>query len=162
VGQFLRPGAGVGGVTPGASLSFDGVTFTWPDVAAGQPDNVVGSGQAIDLSGFGATLGLLDTSVYGTSVGTGTIIYTDGSTQSFSLDVDNWYKTAPDGSNAVITAPYRNRPNNTQDHNVVNVFEQSIPLQAGKTVEAVMLPDVSSGVAQGSSSLHVFAMAIGG
>jgi hypothetical protein len=150
------------GVTPGATLSYDGIGFTWPDVAAGQPDNVVGSGQTIDLSGSGTSLGLLDTSVYGDSVGTGTITYTDGTTQSFSLDVPNWYEAAPAGSNAVIVAPYRNRPGNTQDHTVVNVFEQSIPLQAGKTVEAVTLPDIGASVAQGSPSLHVFAMAIGG
>lgn len=150
------------GVAPGASLSYDGIAFTWPDAAAGQPDNVVGSGQTIDLSGSGTSLGLLDTSVYGNSTSTGTITYTDGTTQSFSLDVPNWYNTAPPGSNAVITAPYRNRPDNTQDHTVVNVFEQSIPLQTGKTVAAVTLPDVSSGVTQGSPSLHVFAIAIGG
>jgi hypothetical protein len=123
---------------------------------------VVGSGQTIDVSGSGADLGLLDASAYGPATGTGTIIYTDGSTQSFSLDAPDWYNTAPAGSNAVITAPYRNRPDNTQDHTVVNVYEQSIPLQAGKTVAAVTLPDVSSGVVQGSASLHIFAMAIGG
>ena len=150
------------GVTPGASLTYDGVGFTWPDVAAGEPDNVVGSGQTIDLSGSGTTLGLLDTSVYGNSSGTGTITYTDGTTQSFSLDVPNWYKAAPAGSNAVIVAPYRNRPGNSQDDNIVNVFEQSIPLAAGKTVESVTLPDVSASVVQEDPSLHVFAIAIGG
>jgi beta-glucosidase len=150
------------GVTPGASLSYDGVSFTWPDVVAGQSDNVVADGQTIDVSGSGADLGLLDAAAYGPATGTGTIIYTDGTTQSFSLDVPDWYNTAPAGSNAVITAPYRNRPDNTQDHTVVNVYEQSIPLQAGKTVEAVTLPDVSSSAAEGSASLHVFAIAIGG
>ena len=150
------------GVTPGASLSYDGISFTWPDVAAGEPDNVVGSGQTIDVSGSGTTLGLLDTSVYGASSGTGTINYTDGTSQSFSLSVPNWYKAAPSGSNAVIVAPYRNRPGNTQDDNIVNVFEQSVPLEAGKTVQAVTLPNVSTGVVQGSPSLHVFAIAIGG
>ena len=150
------------GVTPGAPLSYDGISFAWPDVAAGQADNVVADGQTIDVSGSGADLGLLDASAYGPATGTGTIIYTDGSTQSFSLDVPDWYNTAPAGSNAVITAPYRNRPGNTQDHTVVNVYEQSIPLQAGKTVEAVTLPDVSSSAVKGSASLHVFAIAIGG
>jgi hypothetical protein len=150
------------GVTPGESLTYDGIGFTWPDVAAGVPDNVVGSGQTIDLSGSGTTLGLLDTSVYGDSSGTGTITYTNGTTQTFSLDVPNWYDTAPAGSNAVIIAPYRNRPGNTQDHHVVNVFEQSIPLQAGLTVESVTLPDISASVVDGSPSLHVFAIAIGG
>jgi hypothetical protein len=150
------------GVTPGASLTYDGITFGWPAPAAGQPDNVVAAGQTIYISGSGADLGLLDTAAYGPASGTGTVIYSDGTTQSFPLSVPNWYKAAPSGSNAVIVAPYRNRPGNTRDPNVVNVFEQSIPLQSGKQVEAVTLPDVSSGVTSGSPSLHVFAMAIGG
>jgi beta-glucosidase len=150
------------GVTPGASLTADGITFTWPDVAPGEPDNVVGSGQTIDVSGQGADLGLLDSSTYGVASGTGTIVYTDGSTQSFSISADDWYKAAPAGSNAVIVAPYRNTPGNVQDHNVVNVYEQSIPLQTGKTVAAVTLPDVSAAAAEGVVTLHVFAIALGG
>ena len=150
------------GVTPGASLSYDGIAFGWPGAAAGQPDNVVAEGQTIDISGSGSDLGLLDTAAYGPASGTGTVIYSDGTTQSFSLSVPNWYKAAPAGSNAVIVTPYRNRGGNTQDHNAVNIFEQSIPLEAGKQVVAVTLPDVSSGVVSGSPSLHVFAMAIGG
>jgi len=149
-------------VTSGAGLSYDGITFGWPAAAAGQPDNVVAAGQTIDISGAGSSLGLLDTAAYGPASGTGTISYSDGSTQSFTLSVPNWYKAAPAGSNAVIVAPYRNRPGNTQDPNVVNVFEQSIPLQSGRQVVAVTLPDISSGVTSGQPSLHIFAMAIGG
>jgi beta-glucosidase len=150
------------GVTQGASLSYDGITFTWPDVAAGQPDNVVGSGQTIALSGQGTELGFLDSSTYGVSSGSGTIYYTDGSTQTFSLSVDDWYKAAPAGSNAVIVVPYRNTPGNVQDHTVTNVFEQSVPLQPGKTVAAVTLPDISPAAADGVTTLHVFAIAVGG
>jgi NPCBM-associated, NEW3 domain of alpha-galactosidase/Right handed beta helix region len=149
------------GITPGKALTYDGVTFTWPDVPAGKPDNVVGSGQAIDLSGSGKSLGFLDTSVDGSSTSTGTITYSDGTTQSFTLYAPDWYGSAPYGSNAVIVAPYRNRPGNTQDHTAVNIYEQSVPLQPGKTVEAVTLPNVSSAVAPTSPSLHVFGMAIG-
>jgi hypothetical protein len=150
------------GVTPGASLTYGGITFAWPGAASGQPDNVVGSGQTIDVSGQGADLGLLDSSTYGVSSGTGTIIYTDGSTQTFSVSADDWYKAAPAGSNAVIVAAYRNTPGDVQDHTVVNVFEQSIPLEPGKTVAAVTLPDVSGAAAAGVITLHVFAIAIGG
>jgi len=150
------------GITPGAALSYDSIGFSWPAAAAGQQDNVVAAGQTIDISGTGSSLGLLDTAAYGPASGTGTISYSDGTTQSFSLSVPNWYKAAPSGSNAVIVAPYRNRPGNTQDPNVVNIFEQSIPLQPGKQVVAVTLPDISAGVTSGSPSLHIFAMAIGG
>jgi hypothetical protein len=130
------------GVTPGASLSYDGITFTWPGAAPGQPDNVTGSGQTVDVSGQGADLGLLDTSTYGVSAGTAVITYSDGSTQDFNVTADDWYKAAPAGSNAVIVAPYRNTPGNVQDPNVVNVYEQSVPLQQGKTVVAVTLPGI--------------------
>jgi beta-glucosidase len=150
------------GVTPGAHLSYDGIGFTWPGAAAGKPDNVVASGQTIDLSGQGKSLGILDSSTYGVSSGTGTVTYTDGTTQSFSLSVDDWYRAAPAGSNAVIVPPYRNTPGNVQDHTVTNVFEQSVPLQAGKTVAAVTLPDISGAAAAGTVTLHVFALAIGG
>ena len=85
------------------------------------------------------------------------ITYTDGTTQTFTVNVPDWYGTAPAGSNAVIVAPYRNRPGNTQDHTAVNVFEQSIPLTAGKQVATVTLPDLGSG----STGLHVFALGIG-
>ena len=58
--------------------------------------------------------------------------------------------------------PIEGTPYHAQDDNIVNVFEQSISLQAGKTVQSVTLPNVSSGVVAGSPSLHVFAIAIGG
>lgn len=146
------------GVTPGKSLTYDGITFAWPNAASGQPDNVNAQGQTIDLSGSGAELGILDTATYGPAAGSGLITYTDGTTQSFSLNVPDWYGTAPTGSNAVITTAYRNRPGNSQDHTAVNVFEQSIPLASGKQVATVTLPDITSG----STDLHVFALGIGG
>jgi len=145
------------GVTPGASLTYDGIAFTWPGAASGQPDDVNAQGQTIDMSGSGTDLGILDTATYGPATGSGLITYTDGTVQSFALNVPDWYGTAPAGSNAVITAPYRNRPGNTQDHTSVNVFEQSVPLEPGKQVAAVTLPDIDNG----STGLHVFALAIG-
>ena len=150
------------GVTPGAALTYDGIGFAWPGAAAGQPDNVAAAGQTIELSGSGAELGFLDTATYGPAGGTGLITYTDGSTQGFTLTVPDWYGAAPAGSNAVIVCAYRNRPGNTQDHTSVNVFEQSVPLAAGKTVAAVTLPDVGDGVSGGGAAMHVFALGIGG
>ncbi|HWG24219.1 NEW3 domain-containing protein [Actinospica sp.] len=145
------------GVTPGKSLTYDGISFAWPNAASGQPDNVNAQGQTIDLSGSGADLGILDTATYGPAAGSGMITYTDGTTQTFTVNVPDWYGTAPAGSNAVIVAAYRNRPGNTQDHTAVNVFEQSVPLTAGKQVATVTLPDIGSG----STGLHVFALGIG-
>jgi hypothetical protein len=157
--SFSAQALAADGVTPGANLTYDGITFAWPDAASGQPDNVTAQGQTIDLpAASGADLGILDTATYGPASGSGLITYTDGTAQSFTLNVPDWYNTAPAGSNAVIVAAYRNRPGNTQDHTVVNVFEQSVPLAAGKQVASVTLPNVTSG----STGLHVFALGIGG
>ena len=42
------------GMTPGSLVSHNGVLFTWPNVAAGQADNVTASGQTLTISGSGA------------------------------------------------------------------------------------------------------------
>jgi hypothetical protein len=152
------------GATPGASLSFDGFSFTWPDAAPGTPDNVQSAGQEVPLTGTGTSteLGVLDTATYGPASGTATVIYTDGTTQTFTLNVPDWYGTPAAGSNAVITTPYRNAPGNAQDHNDVNVYEQTIQLTAGKQAAAIILPDVSQSPTAGVPGLHVFALALGG
>ncbi len=49
------------GLTPGAVVTSGGLTYTWPDGPAGQPDNTVAAGQTIPVA-FPAgttTIGLL-------------------------------------------------------------------------------------------------------
>jgi acyl-homoserine lactone acylase PvdQ len=95
--------------------------------------------------------------------GTGTIYYTDGSAQSFTLDVGNfWYPSGQNGNpvnTQVAAVNYANYPTGSSGHTVY-VFEQNVPLQAGKTVAAVTLPSLG-GVAGYNAALHVFALAIG-
>ena len=62
-------------------VTIGGTTFTWPNVPAGTPDNVVTGGQTVDLSGSGTDLGFLGSSQNGTASGIVTIHYTDGSSQ---------------------------------------------------------------------------------
>ena len=54
---------------------------------------------------------------------------------------------------------YANYPTGSSGHEVY-VFEQSVPLAAGKTVEAVTLPSLGD-VAGYNPALHIFAMAVG-
>jgi hypothetical protein len=65
--------------------------------AAGSADNVVASGQEIAVNRSGSEIGFLDTATYGPAQGQGTIIYADGSTQSFTLNVPDWYSGPPTG-----------------------------------------------------------------
>jgi hypothetical protein len=55
---------------------------------------------------------------------------------------------------------YANYPTGSSGHTVY-VFEQSVPIDSGKTVEAVALPALGS--VQGyNPALHVFALDVGG
>jgi beta-glucosidase len=150
------------GLTPGATITHDGVTFTWPNAQPGQPDNVVAGGQTFPISGSGSTLGLLGASDYGDSSGTGTIVYTDGTTQEFTLNFPDWWSnTAPAGGDILASFPYIH--NNGGNYNQkVSIYYQGIPLQSGKTVKYVTLPNVSQQAIQGSTAMHIFAAAIGG
>jgi beta-glucosidase len=149
------------GVTPGAAVAHGAVSLTWPAVAAGQPDNVVAAGQAIAASGSGGTLGFLLAATYGPATGTGRVIYSDGGTQPFTLDAPDWYSATSTGADVAIGMPYRNKAGNVQQAHVVNVYYAGVPLQAGRTVADVVLPDVSSTATAGSPAMHIFAMSIG-
>ncbi|MBO0838740.1 MAG: hypothetical protein J2P28_24930, partial [Actinobacteria bacterium] len=141
------------GITPGSAITSGGVTFVWPDVPAGQPDNVTTQGQTISLPGSGSTLGVLGSAVNGVQNGTGTIYYTDGSTQPFSVSFQDWITRTPvDGDNLVATTAYFNRTN-AGPARTPSVFAAFVPLQAGKTVQDIVLPD--------NVNIHSFALAIG-
>jgi hypothetical protein len=162
--SYSAEGLAADGVTPGSAVSSGGVSFTWPDVASGEPDNTMAEGQTVAVSGSGASLGFLAAANNSAESGTGTIYYTDGSTQTFTLDVGNFWDASGDGGNPSNTTAaavnYANYPTGSSGHTVY-VFEQNVALESGKTVEAVTLPDLG-GVAGYNPALHVFAMAIGG
>lgn len=148
------------GLAPGATATLSGVPVTWPDVPAGEPDNVVASGQTVALSGQGTTLALLGAGDFGSASGTGTVIYTDGTTQSFSLTLADWYANqATPGTTVVATTSSWN--GRTPPH-AVSIYGATVPLEAGKTVAAVTLPDVSSSASNNVNAMHIFAMNVGG
>jgi hypothetical protein len=161
--SYSAEGLAAAGLTPGGPVTAGGQTFTWPDVAAAQPDNTMAMGQTIAISGSGSSLGFLAAANNSPESGTGTIYYADGSTQAFTLDVGNfWYPSGQNGNpvnTQVAAVNYANYPTGSSGHTVY-VFEQNVPLQAGKTVAAVTLPSLGN-VAGYNAALHVFAMAIG-
>jgi len=149
-------------LTPGGHVTVGGTTFTWPDVASGTPDNVVAAGQTINLSGSGTDLGFLGAAAFGSANGTGTITYTDGTTQSFTISFADWYNNAPvAGSQIATTTTSWNFTNSTQTTHPVSVYFSSVPLQAGKTVASVTLPTVSSSAGDNVNAMHIFAIAVG-
>jgi beta-glucosidase len=148
-------------LTPGATVTHNGLTFTWPNAQPGTPDNVVAGGQTVPLTGSGSTLGLLGAGDYGTASGTATITYTDGSSQSFPLSYADWWANAPTAGDDILTSvPYINQPTGRQNQRV-SIYYASLPLAAGKTPQYLTLPNVSQGAVAGATAMHIFAVAIG-
>jgi len=159
--SFSATALAAAGLTPGGPVTADGVTFTWPDVPSGEPDNVVASGQIIALPVSGSTLGFLGVADNGTASGTGTITYADGTTQSFTIEYQNWITATPaNGDTLVVTTAYFNRTT-TGAARTPSLFAATVPLEAGKTVASVALPDVSgTAVSTSTTSMHIFALAV--
>jgi beta-glucosidase len=149
------------GLTRGGPVTHDGLAFTWPDRPPGAVDNVVAGGQTVRLTGSGSTLGILGAANNGTATGTLTVTYTDGSSQTFSLALADWWaNAAAPGSDILATMPYINTSSGKTDQKV-SVYCATLPLAAGKTVAYVTLPDISDGVSNGENAMHIFTMAIG-
>jgi len=141
------------GLSAGSQVTAGGVTFTWPDVPAGQPDNVILQGQSVVLSGSGSTLGFLGAAAGGTFSGTGTIVYTDGSTQPFTITFTNWIGDTPaPGGLLVAHTAYFNRTS-TGPARTPSIFAAFAPLDPSKTLAGVILPS--------QGDMHVFALGVG-
>jgi hypothetical protein len=149
------------GLTPGQQIVVHGVTFPWPNVAPGAPDNIVAHGQTIRLAApaAAATLAFLGAASNGPSTGTGTVTYADGSTQNFALGFSDWtlnggVLTPSYGNSIAATLPYRNQ-GTSREPVKTHVFYAAVPLRAGKTIASVTLPTT---VSQGQ--LHVFTLSL--
>ncbi len=148
------------GLTPGKTLSFNGVSFLWPNSLLGKPDNVVAQGQVIPVAGGkGATmLAFLGSAAFGPSTGTATIIYTDGTKQTFTLAFSDWTlnggaSTPSNADQVAFTLPYRNTFGGRQLDQMPEVFYTSVALQPGKTIKSVTLPNRAN-----QGQIHIFAI----
>ena len=149
------------GFTPGAGISFDGLTFDWPTAAPGTPDNALASGQSVVLAGSGERLGLLGAAAYGTASGVATVTFAGGGTWSFPLTLADWWSDAPaPGTGVIGTFGYLNTPEGRLDH-AVHLYVVSVTLPPGSVTRYLTLPDVIARVAVGQPSMHIFAVAIG-
>jgi hypothetical protein len=153
------------GVTPGGTVSADGIGYTWPDQPAGTPDNIEAAGQTIPLSppAGASKIGLLGSASNTTALGAGgtaTVTYTDGSTSQFAATFSDWvlgglgWNPVP-GDTTAVTAAYRNHTGNERDPLQVHVYAIEAPLAAGKTAASITLPNATGG------EMHVFAIGFG-
>jgi len=98
-----------------------------------------------------------------------TIYYTDGSTSSASVTLDNYFSAPDTGDTVVAQMSYCNDSSSStsgtgqpgQRQHPVWVFFASVPVTPGKTVQAVTLP--TGGGTEGGRvvGMHVFALGAG-
>ena len=123
---------------------------------------MIADGQIIDLSGSGNELGFLGAAGFGAASGSGTITYTDGSTQPYSISMADWFNNAAvSGDQIATTTKSWNFASSTQTPHPVSVYFASVALDPSKTVASVTLPTVGSGVGNGINAMHIFSIAIG-
>ena len=151
------------GFTPGATVTVNGATYTWPDVQPGTNDNIQVNGQTITTpnAAAGAShLTFLGSATNGDTQGTVTITYTDGSTQSAPLGFSDWTLAAggePVAFNNVVAAKFSYRNSGgAPDTTTTYLFTTApISLAGGKTVASITLNNSTN-----QGVLHVFAFAI--
>ncbi len=156
--SFSSAGLAADALAPGRSLLHDGLSITWPDVAPGRPDNVVADGQAVAVSGSGTVLGVVGASAYGSTTGTFTVGYSDGSTSAATATLADWIDTSPAAGTDVLATTSGWNPSGTTP---VSLFYASIPLTAGKRVVSVTLPAIGPAVGKNVPAMHIFSLTIG-
>jgi hypothetical protein len=151
------------GLAPGATVTSDGLTYTWPNAQPCQMDNILAGGQTMLVHGAsGATkLGLLGSSTNGSSQGTITVHYTDATSTTATLFFGDWAQSPSNGNITVATMPYRNSTGGSSQPITMYVFAAEVPLSSGKTVASVTFPSVSNRVGGSITAMHVFALTTG-
>ncbi|MFI1095310.1 GH92 family glycosyl hydrolase [Streptomyces sp. NPDC020917] len=153
------------GAVPGGTVSSGGFDFTWPQVTPGAPDNIqVGGGdQVLDVSATsqGRTkLSLLGSASDGSSTGTVTLTYTDGTTQQAQIGFSDWTlgggsQQPSFGNTVAVHTTYRDVMGGSVDPVGTEVFASAaITLQDGKQLASVTLPASTDG-----GDMHIFAVA---
>jgi predicted alpha-1,2-mannosidase len=137
-------------LAPGATVTSGGLTYTWPNVPAAQPDAVEAAGQTIPVTTkAGATsIGFLGSATNAGSAGasgTVTITYTDGTTSTATLGMSDWTLAAGGGQPqfgnvTVATTPYRNNLDGSMQTINTYIFAATIPVDGTKTVASITLP----------------------
>ncbi|MFF1817399.1 NPCBM/NEW2 domain-containing protein [Kribbella sp. NPDC058245] len=131
------------GYKPGATVTVQDAQFTWPSGAPGTPNLVKNQSAPILVSGTGSHLALLGAGASLNARGAVTILYTDGTQSQGTFQLPNWccQDATTGGAKLAVSVKGRYTPtglaNTTTDY---RVFYTAVPLDPGKTVQAIKLP----------------------
>ncbi|MCA1219415.1 alpha-L-fucosidase [Streptomyces sp. 8L] len=140
---------------PSGETTVDGIRFVFPSSTAGGNNNVVASGQRLDLPpGRYLSAIFLTACSYGQTSGSATFHYDDGTTSQAALGGPDWYA----GSGSLV-APYRYDPSGAKDEHPVVIATAETALDPARQAVAVTLP-VTGPARAGTAALHVFALSL--
>ncbi|MFI5735550.1 GH92 family glycosyl hydrolase [Kribbella sp. NPDC051587] len=158
--SYSRQALAAAGLTPGGTGAVQGLTFTWPDVPVGDPDNVPADGQLLNLNLPAGTtkLSFIGSAVNGNQQTTATLNFSDGSTQPIDLSFSDWTlggggDTLHYGNLIVATTPYRNESGGGRDNVTTHIFATA-PVTLTQTPVSITLPK--------NRDLRIFTVAVGG
>jgi len=143
----LTNGFDGGGTAYSAALLGRSVTWQGVPFQIGPPDalNTVSCrGQIITLpAGQYAALWLLGAAINGSQNGqTVTVAYTDGTKASFAQNFSDWYQPGRfSGESRAVKMKYRNTADAAKDPRTFYAYSYGFPLDSGKTVKSLTLPD---------------------
>jgi glucoamylase len=156
--SFSASGLAEDALSPGQSLLHDGLTINWPDTAPDTPDNVVADGQTIAVTGTGTTLGIVGASAYGSTSGSFTVNYADGTSSTSTVTLADWTDPAAASGTDLLATTAGWNPGGSSP---VSLSYAALPLTAGQPVVSVTLPAVSSTVGQNVPAMHIFSLTVG-
>ena len=166
--SFSATALATAGLTQGTDVTAAGVDFgPWHPQALDATDNVIATGQTIAVTGTGTgtKVGFLGFSTTHGVTESGTLHFTDGTSQAFTLTLSDWTDTTPaSGDTLVAKAAYANQHTSayngstTTSSGSYSVWAYSVALPTGKTLASVTLPNLA---ASGATSQHLFAIAVG-
>ena len=126
----------------GPTVTAGGNTFTLG--AAGGNDAISSAGQTVALTqGSFSALSFLGTGVGGNQAGqTFTVRYTDGSSQSFTQSLSDWYTPQGyAGESVAATTAYRDTGSGGRQALAMNLYAYSFALDPSKVVSGITLPN---------------------
>ncbi|GCE23205.1 hypothetical protein [Dictyobacter kobayashii] len=148
------------GLVPGQNFTYNNITFVWPNAPAGKPNNYLVSGQVIPVwppIANAATLGFLGAADYGNASGTATLTFTDSTTQTTTINLNDWAQTLSAPNNSIAAQMSYFNARTTQLTQNVSLFYTGVAIPAGKIVQSVTLPTTSS-----PGQMHIFSVGISG
>jgi predicted alpha-1,2-mannosidase len=128
---------------PAGASTLHGVIYDMPDATGTANNFVEARGQQVLLpAGQYQALRLLGSAHHGDVVTTATVTYTDGSTASVPLALTDWAAgTGRNGNTVEIAMDHRIKAGQGVDGPPVQIFGTSLPLDPGRTVLSLTLPN---------------------